>query len=130
LARLILGVEVANLAPANAQSEASTRAEAVIRYLCSSSVRQEDVRTLYFAVYPEHPAAQAPAASGRGFRVEHLLEVRTRDVANVGGLTDAARASTVCSSKLMTRSRCEPRLGPPPFAMHVSVPSTLRARLA
>lgn len=92
-AQMVLGVEIANHSLASAQSDASSRVDAIIRQLRAPGIRQDDIRTLMFAIYPVHPPAEAQSTTSRGFRVEHLLEVRMRDLGTVGGLIDSALAS-------------------------------------
>jgi uncharacterized protein len=93
IARAVVGVEVGHVSLANATADAQTRSDAVLRSLRNSGIQEHDVRTAHFAVTPDYDYQEKQPGRLRGFTVQHLLEVRTRDMRNVGGLLDAAMAA-------------------------------------
>jgi uncharacterized protein len=92
-ARVTLGVEVANASLTAAQEEASRRIADVMQRLRSSGIGDSDIQTVSYAVSPQYDASDGPGMTLRGYLLQHLLEVQTRDVARVGDLVDQATAA-------------------------------------
>jgi len=73
------------------------RMDAVIRALTGAGVARTDIRTSGYTLFPvyaqqERPPRQDPVQEPRivGYRASNTVTVRTRDVARVGALIDAA----------------------------------------
>jgi uncharacterized protein YggE len=84
VARLTLGVEVSNASLAAAQTEASTRMDAVIRKLKAAGIPDPDIRTVSFSVNPQYDQS----GGLRAYQVQNLVGVKSADVPGLGTLID------------------------------------------
>jgi uncharacterized protein YggE len=92
-ARVTVGVEVTGGALTAAQDEASRRIAEVIQRLRSSGIGESEIQTVSYTVSPEYDSSSGPGMTLRGYLLQHLLEIETRDVARVGDLVDQATAA-------------------------------------
>ena len=85
------GVESTAATLEAAQADASTRMEAVVNTLLARGVAREDVRTTRLGVSPVYDQRDSTAV--RGYRVVNSVQVKLRDLANVGSIVDAVTAA-------------------------------------
>jgi uncharacterized protein YggE len=91
VARIVLGVDVADASLAAAQAEAAQRMTALIGALATAGIAGSDIRTHSISVAPQYDAPHVDAAPLlRGFRVQNLVEVRTFQLESLGELIDNA----------------------------------------
>jgi uncharacterized protein len=94
VAIVTVGVTALNASLAVATREANERAKRVIDVL-RPAVAPADIQTAHYAVQVEFARTEKPDAEARiaGYRVDHGLRVKIRDLARVGTLLDAVVAA-------------------------------------
>ena len=94
VAILSLGVEAQADTVAQAQSEASTAMQAVVRELKAGGVAEKDIKTRYFSIYPVRRWVQEKEEEVLvGYRVNNMVTAKVREVEVTGTIIDAvARA--------------------------------------
>lgn len=91
LARITLGVEVFDGSLTNAQAEAARRMDAVIARLKARGLTDDDIRTVAYNISPQYDTSRdASAPVLRGYQVQNLVDVRVKNVADLGPLLDDA----------------------------------------
>jgi hypothetical protein len=111
---LELGAEARAAQLADATAEVDRRMRAVLAQVKAAGVREADVRTAGYTIDPiaESRPPGDPGVRIVGYRVSNVVNVRTRDVAGVGRVVDAAvtPAPTSCAtSTSLSRSPRVPR---------------------
>jgi uncharacterized protein len=94
-AHVTLGVEVFDPSLANAQSQASTRMDAVIGRLKADGIQDSDIRTVSYTISPQYdqPRDQSQPPALRGYQIQNLVEVKDANVSGLGALLDDAVAA-------------------------------------
>lgn len=87
-ARVVLGVEVSDLSLAKAQTDAAARMTAIVEFLKSSGIEERDIHTVSFNIHPVYEPKGENEQGLRGYVVENLVEVRTRNIDGLGELLD------------------------------------------
>lgn len=89
---LEVGAEARAAQLAEATAEVDRRMRAVLAQVKAVGVRETDVRTTGYAIDPIAESRQPgdPGVRIVGYRVSNVVQVRTRDVAGVGRIVDAA----------------------------------------
>ncbi|HEX9818838.1 MAG TPA: SIMPL domain-containing protein [Methylomirabilota bacterium] len=89
------GVEARAARLADATAEVDRKIRAVLAQVKALGVGDSDIRTTSYAIDPVAEPRQAGDASARivGYRVSNVVQIRTRDVAGVGRIVDAAVAA-------------------------------------
>jgi uncharacterized protein YggE len=89
---LELGAEARAAQLADATAEVDRRMRAVLAQVKAAGVREADVRTAGYTIDPiaESRPPGDPGVRIVGYRVSNVVNVRTRDVAGVGRVVDAA----------------------------------------
>ena len=94
VARITLGVEVFDQSLSNAQAEAARRMDAVVSMLKADGIPDADIRTVSYNVTPQYEQQPNTNQSTlRGYQVQNLVEVRTKNVPGLGSLLDDAVGS-------------------------------------
>lgn len=88
LARITVGVEISDQSLANAQAQAAQRMDAVVAKLKADGIADDDIRTVSYNVTPQYDQQVL-----RGYSVQNLVEVRSRNVSALGALLDDAVGS-------------------------------------
>jgi uncharacterized protein YggE len=90
-----IGVESRAAHLADATAEVDRRMRAVLVRVKELGVRDTDVRTTLYSIDPLADQRQPGDAGARiaGYRVSNVVQVRTREVAGVGRIVDAATAA-------------------------------------
>lgn len=83
-ARITVGVEVSNRSLSAAQADAANTMAAIVERMKAAGLAESDIRTVSFSVTPQYDQSNAL----RDFRVQNLVEIKTTDVAGLGGLMD------------------------------------------
>ena len=84
-----LGVVTENKQLRLAQEENAAKMTAVLRVLRSMGVPSENIQTQAYHITSQYDFIEGQQIF-RGYRVEHMLEVRISDMSSVGGIIDAA----------------------------------------
>lgn len=93
VAILGLGVTASNDSLEQSLTDANTRINAVRQVLLNAGVADSDIRTDSFNIYPDERYDRDGNVSSTSFRVENILSVRVKDLAQVGSLlTDSINA--------------------------------------
>jgi uncharacterized protein YggE len=87
-----VGVDARKPQLADATAEVDRAMRAVLARVKAAGVRDADVRTTTYAIDPVAEARQAGDTGVRivGYRVSNVVQVRTREVAGIGRIVDAA----------------------------------------
>lgn len=88
MAQLRLGVDVFDASLAQAQQEAARRMDAVIGRLRARGIAAEDIQTVQYSVFPEYDQRGGAAPVLRGYRVVNVVQVRIRQLDQVGAVID------------------------------------------
>jgi uncharacterized protein YggE len=88
IARVTLGTDVFLPSLAAAQAEASTRMDAVVQKLKAAGISDADIRTISFSINPQYDTRDPNQPTLRGYQVQNLVEVRSRNVGGLGQLID------------------------------------------
>ena len=91
VALVSLGVESTGQTLDAAQTDASTRMQAVVDTLLARGVARGDVRTTRLGVSPIYDQRDSTAL--RGYRVVNSVQVKLRDLGSVGAIVDAVTAA-------------------------------------
>ncbi|MDL2317520.1 SIMPL domain-containing protein [Eubacteriales bacterium OttesenSCG-928-A19] len=76
-----------------AQQEATGAINAIIDALKAANIPDEDIVTSYLNAYPTFNYGDMGEQTLRGYRVEHMLSVKVKDISTVGAVLDAALAA-------------------------------------
>ncbi len=88
VARVTLGVDVFNQSLAAAQSDASTRMNAVVEKLKGSGIAESEIRTVSFSINPQYDNRDGQSTVLRGYQVQNMVEVKTANASGLGALLD------------------------------------------
>jgi uncharacterized protein YggE len=88
MANVQIGVQIQNASLDAAQSEATTRANALIDQIKKAGVDEKDIATTQFSVEPVMNYRENQAPEVTGFRVTHMLSVKIRDINKAGQIID------------------------------------------
>lgn len=94
-ANINLTVETRNRNLAEAQKENTQRVQRLIKMLGEQGISEDSICTSWFNIYPEHDYGHYDRVSGH--RVSNQLNVKVRDINNVGKIIDLAAAIGVTS---------------------------------
>jgi hypothetical protein len=88
MANVQIGVQIQNESLGAAQTEATTKANALIAQIKAAGVDEKDIATAQFSVEPvmDYRDGQTPRVTG--FRVTHMLAVKIRDIGKAGQIID------------------------------------------
>jgi len=88
MANVQIGVQIQNESLDAAQTEATTKANALIAQIKAAGIDEKDIATSQFSVEPvmDYRDGQAPRVTG--FRVTHMLAVKIRDLGKAGQIID------------------------------------------
>lgn len=89
VAEVHLGVETENLELQKAQSENARIISQVIQSLKQQGIAEENIKTIDYNVYPQYDFIEGKQVF-RGYRVNHMLNVKVADINNVGLVVDTA----------------------------------------
>lgn len=93
LANLQAGVQIQNTSLQDAQNEAATKVDALMKQLKSAGVDDKDISTAQFNVEPVMDYRQNEPPRVTGFRVTNILNVKLHDISKAGSLIDNLVAS-------------------------------------
>ena len=88
MANVQIGVQIQDTSLDAAQTEATTKADALIAQIKAAGVAENDIATSQFSVEPvmDYRDGQTPTLTG--FRVTHMLSVKIRDLGKAGQIID------------------------------------------
>lgn len=89
IATVNLGVSILAGSVAQASSEATSKASAVLEAVAAAGVDKADISTAHFSVQPEWDHTQQ-GRHLKGYRVRNQVDVVVRDVERTGAVIDAA----------------------------------------
>jgi len=91
IARVNIGVEVMKESVQEASAENKATVEAVLEALKAAGVEERDIQTSGYSVYVERYGTEGPLAENDlRYRVSNNVNVKIRDLEDVGSLLDAA----------------------------------------
>lgn len=91
VANVTFGVEATAPTQAAAQADAATRMQAVVDTLLGLGIPREDIRTNRLSAQPVHD--QRDASVIRGYQANNSVQVKLRDLDQVGAIVDAVTAA-------------------------------------
>lgn len=92
VARVTLGVDVFDPSLAKAQADAAGRMDAVIQKLKAAGIPESDIRTFSYSVNPQYDFRENQTPVLRGYQVQNLVDVKSRNISGLGALLDDALA--------------------------------------
>jgi len=93
IATIDLGVQTQNADAAAAQAANSERATTVVAALKALGVKDEDIQTNNYYMYPQYDYSTKGEATIIGYTVQNTISVTLRNIDSVGAAVDAAIAS-------------------------------------
>ena len=88
MANLQVGVQIQNSSLNNAQSEAATKADAIMNQLKAAGIEDKDISTAQYNVEPVMNYRDNQPPEVTGFRVTNIMNVKIRDISKAGKLID------------------------------------------
>jgi len=91
IATISLSVETKSKNLADAQSENAKIVQKLIKALYGENIAEQDISTSWFNIYPEYDYSLGQRFLGH--KVSNQLNIKVRDIANVGGIVDLVTAA-------------------------------------
>ena len=94
IAYVTLGVVTENKDAKTAQQENAKAMEKIVGLIKGSGIKNEDIKTVNFNMYPKYDYNKDTGASGIiGYTVNNSVQITVRDIAKAGGIMDLAADS-------------------------------------
>ena len=94
IAIINMGIVVKDKNPETAQTQNSLLTQQVINALLQKNVSKEDIKTVSYSIYPEYDFIEGQQVLS-GYNVTHILEVKVRNLSDVGEIIDTATQNGV-----------------------------------
>lgn len=88
MVNLQVGVQIQNSSLDSAQSEAATKADAIMNQLKAAGIAEKDISTAQYNVEPVMNYRDNQPPEVTGFRVTNIMNVKIRDISKAGKLID------------------------------------------
>ncbi|MCM3760208.1 SIMPL domain-containing protein [Alkalihalobacillus oceani] len=93
MAYVHLGAQALADSAEEAQEQVGKRMTAVRQVLSEHGIKEEDIQTARFNVYPEHQYSPNGETTNERYRAQHILRIEYHQIDTVGELIDAASAA-------------------------------------
>ena len=88
MVNLQVGVQIQNASLDGAQTEAATKADAIVNQLKAAGIEEKDISTAQYNVEPVMNYRENEPPTVTGFRVTNIMNVKVRDITKAGKLID------------------------------------------